>query len=226
LNFTDKQLLIFDLDGTLVDSAPDLANAINLMLDAIGREQFPVAKIRSWVGNGAQVLVERALSGDSEISSSLAPEFVAKALDVFLAIYRDNVCIDSVLYRGVQETITSLASRQYRLAIVTNKPFEFVAPILQQLGLDNVFEMVLGGDSLAKKKPDPLPLNYLSEQLDVPPAQCLMIGDSKNDIVAAKRANMQSVGVTYGYNYGEDIAIYEPDFVANEFSQLLDCLAP
>jgi len=94
------------------------------------------------------------------------------------------------------------------------------------LGLSDIFEQILGGDSLAKKKPDPLPLKHLSELLGIAPMHCLMVGDSKNDIVAAKRANIQSVGVTYGYNYGEDIAVYEPDLVTSDFAQLLKLLAP
>lgn len=225
MNFTDKQLLIFDLDGTLVDSVPDLANAINQMLTLLKQETFPEQYIRSWVGNGAQVLVERALSGSSEISASLCKEAVNKALNIFLASYRAQVCVDSVLYPKVLETLTKFKSLGYRLAIVTNKPVEFVAPILDKLGLNNLFEQVLGGDSLAAKKPDPLPLTYLSELLAIDPSACLMIGDSKNDILAAQRANMHSIGLTYGYNYGEDIAINNPDFVANEFNQLLDCFS-
>lgn len=226
MNFTDKQLLIFDLDGTLVDSAPDLANAINQMLKVLGLTVFPNEQIRSWVGNGAQVLVERALSGSSTISPNLDRDIAAQALSTFLAIYRENVCIDSVLYPDVLETLNALQLRQYRMAIVTNKPVEFVEPILQKLGLAGVFETVLGGDSLSAKKPDPMPLNHLSQTLAIAPAQCLMIGDSKNDIVAAKNANIESVGLTYGYNYGEDISTYQPDFIAHEFGQLLSCLAP
>jgi len=225
LNFSDKQLLIFDLDGTLVDSAPDLANAINQMLSALERDVFDPELIRSWVGNGAQTLVERALSGASIISPDLDPIFSAQALDTFLCIYRDNVCVDSVRYPGVLTTLQTLKARGYQLAIVTNKPFEFVEPILQKLGLAGIFEIVLGGDSLPAKKPDPLPLNHLSEALNIAPPQCLMIGDSKNDILAAKNAKMDSVGLTYGYNYGEDIGIYEPDLVTGDFGQLLNCLA-
>ncbi len=97
-------------------------------------------------------------------------------------------------------------------------------PILDKLGLNGLFELVLGGDSLSAKKPDPLPLLHLSEQLDVEPQYCLMVGDSKNDILAAQRANVQNVGLTYGYNYDEDIASYNPDFVVDDFKQLLDCL--
>lgn len=232
MNFTDKQLLIFDLDGTLVDSVPDLASAINEMLLTLDRNVASESQIRAWVGNGAQVLVERALNGTDHnsqlalnMASNMSAEYVSKALKIFLASYRDNVCVNSVLYPHVLETLKILKSLDYRLAIVTNKPVEFVAPILTQLGLNNLFEQVLGGDSLPAKKPDPLPLLHLSEQLNIAVQYCLMIGDSKNDIIAAQQANMQCVGVEYGYNYDEDIAFYKPDFVASDFNQLLNCLA-
>lgn len=230
MNFTDKKLIIFDLDGTLVDSVPDLASAINKMLIALERKPFSEQEIRTWVGNGAQILVERALMAGIEHSNKMAStpsvELVSKALNVFLATYREFVCVDSVLYSNVFETLQTLKSRGYRLAIVTNKPVEFVSPILDKLGVKGLFEQVLGGDSLSAKKPDPLPLLHLSEQLDVEPQYCLMVGDSKNDILAAQRANVQNVGLTYGYNYDEDIASYNPDFVVDDFKQLLDCLTP
>lgn len=226
--FTDKQLLIFDLDGTLVDSVPDLANAINKMLITLGRKPFSEQEVRTWVGNGAQVLVERALiASASENTNQLSlpsSEVVSKALSIFLAMYREFVCVDSVLYPNVLETLKILKLHGYRLAIITNKPIEFVAPILDKLGLNGLFELVLGGDSLSAKKPDPLPLLHLSEHLGIARQHCLMVGDSKNDILAAQRANMQSVGLTYGYNYDEEIASYNPDFVADDFKQLLDCI--
>lgn len=225
LKFDDKQLIIFDLDGTLVDSAPDLANAINKMLEVLGRSQFPTQQIRSWVGNGAQVLVERALSGSSTVCCNLDRELASHALTTFLTIYRENVCIDSVLYPNVLETLNTLKQRDYRLAIVTNKPFEFVEPILLKLGLTGLFEAILGGDSLSAKKPDPMPLNHLVNTLSVAAKHCLMVGDSKNDIVAAKNADMQSIGLTYGYNYGEDISVYQPDYVTGDFAKLTRCLA-
>lgn len=222
--FNGKQLLIFDLDGTLVDSAPDLANSINIMLKALELTPFSPDVVRSWVGNGAKTLVERALSGGALINSDLDEELKSKALASFLAIYRQNVCIDTILYPHVHETLATLRSRGFRLAIVTNKPIEFVGPILDSLGLNGVFELILGGDCLTVKKPDPAPLLHVCTALSVLPQHSLMIGDSKNDIVAAKQANIDSVGLTYGYNYDEDISVYQPNYVTGNFSELLDCL--
>jgi phosphoglycolate phosphatase len=118
-----------------------------------------------------------------------------------------------------------LAGQGYRLAIVTNKPERFVPPILEGLGLHGLFELIIGGDTLAKRKPDPLPIEHACKVLGVDVSNCLMVGDSKNDILAAKAAAMQSVGLTYGYNYGESIAIYEPEWVLDHFSDLPSVLA-
>lgn len=224
LKFNDKQVLLFDLDGTLVDSAPDLALAVNQMLAELGLATFSEQCIRGWVGNGAQVLVQRALSGSSEIAPDLDTEAVESALAIFLGSYQANLCVESRLYDGVFNTLTTLKKHEFRLVIVTNKPQRFVQPILDGLGLSDLFEFIVGGDSLEKRKPDPMPLHHICQQLDVTPQQCLMIGDSKNDILAAKAANIDSVGLTYGYNYGEDIAIHQPELVLSDFSDLCTAL--
>jgi len=224
LKFTNKKAILFDLDGTLVDSAPDLALAVNHMLKTMGRETFSSDTIRSWVGNGAQTLVKRALSGSSVIDDRIDHGLFTNALDLFLDFYAKNLCVDTVTYPNVAATLGSLKAQGYRLALVTNKPFGFIGPLLEGLALTELFEFCLGGDSLPKRKPDPLPLLHVCERLEVNPTECVMIGDSKNDILAANAAGMQSIGVSYGYNYGEEISLYRPDHVVNDFSEVMTLL--
>ena len=219
--FSDKKAVLFDLDGTLVDSAPDLALAVNHMLERLDREAFSPDVIRSWVGNGAATLVKRGLSGSSDIDESIDPELFTQALKIFLDFYADNLCVDTVTYPNVVKTLEYLKAQAYDLVIVTNKPYDFVEPLLEGLGMSGFFEFCVGGDSLEKRKPDPMPLLHVCDRLDVKASECVMIGDSKNDIVAATAANMHSIGVTYGYNYGEDISLYEPDHVVDDFHDIL-----
>jgi len=224
LKFINKELIIFDLDGTLIDSVPDLALAVNHMLTVLDRTAFEEGIIRYWVGNGAQTLIRRALSGSTEIDENMDETLFEKALAVFLDYYGKHLCTTTKTYANVPDTLRALKSKGYRLAIVTNKPFDFVRPILEGLHLNDLFELILGGDSLEKKKPDPLPLLHVCKTLNIPLEASVMVGDSKNDILAANAAEMQSVGVTYGYNYGEDIGVYDPSIIINDFSELLEYL--
>ncbi len=224
MKLENKDLLLFDLDGTLINSAPDLALAVNHMLKKLDKETFSEGEIDLWVGNGALTLVKRALSGSRTIEETLEEEVIKKALKIFLDFYAVNLCVSTVPYANVLTTLNTLKSEGYRMAIVTNKPFNFVAPILRDLDMEGIFEFILGGDSLEKKKPDPLPLLHVCEQLNIPVENSVMIGDSQNDILAAKAAHMQSVAVTYGYNYGEDIGINNPTFIIDDFEELLKYL--
>jgi len=223
LKFENKQLLIFDLDGTLINSALDLALLVNKMLEQIGKETFSEETIHDWVGNGALTLVSRALSGSRTINENLDDIFVQKALDIFLNHYRNNLCNATLPYPHVIHTLDTLKN-QYTFAIITNKPFAFVEPILKSLEMDGLFKLILGGDSLSQKKPHPMPLIYATEKLGVSIENSVMIGDSKNDILAANACGMHSVGVTYGYNYGEDIGVHKPSVIINDFSELLQIL--
>jgi len=224
LKFKDKKLIIFDLDGTLIDSAPDLARAINYMLTELNYNTFDTHTIHEWVGNGAQILVKRALSGDKSIDENIDNELFENALKIFLEFYSKNLSVETVPYVNVPQTLNLLRDRGYRLAIVTNKPFDFVAPILEGLELISFFEYFIGGDSLIKKKPDPMPLLYVCDKLNVTVEESIMVGDSKNDILASARCNMQSIGVTYGYNYNEDISIHNPTVVIDDFKEILELL--
>ncbi|MEL0660232.1 phosphoglycolate phosphatase [Psychromonas arctica] len=225
MKFTGKKAVLFDLDGTLIDSAPDLALAINHMLTSIGREEISPTIIRSWVGNGASILVQRGLSGQTDIDENLDPELLEKSLAIFLDFYAKNLCVDTVTYPHVRASLKILKAKGYQLAIVTNKPYDFIQPILDGLALNGLFELLVGGDTLEKRKPDPLPLHYACEKLGVTVEQCVMVGDSKNDVLAANAANMQSIGLSYGYNYGEDINEHNPDVSFDDFADIIATLS-
>jgi len=217
--FMHKELILFDFDGTLIDSAPDLALAINHMLARLGRSGFEETRIRGWVGNGAKTLVERALRASFD-GDSPHPALLDEALKIFLAFYADNLAVRTVVYPFVPEVLHRLRARGYRMAIVTNKPYAFIEPILHSMGMDDLFDFTLGGDSLPVKKPDPQPLLHVCETLGIARENAVMVGDSKNDILAAKAASMHCIGLGYGYNYDEDIAAYEPDLVLEDFCAL------
>ena len=221
----NKKLLLFDFDGTLIDSGQDLALALNDMLTQLGRKNFSLETIHNWVGNGAQTLVKRALLGKKEIEEEVQEELFNKALEIFLASYAKNVCEETLLYPEVKETLTTLQEKGYRLSIVTNKPYAFVAPILEGLAIGEFFEYYIGGDSLTQKKPRPEPLLHICEKLGVSVKESVMIGDSKNDILAAHGAHMESVGVSYGYNYAEPIELSKPTYVIASMGELVGLLA-
>ena len=220
MKFLNKKVIIFDLDGTLIDSSADLALAINHMLKTINRETFTLDEIHHWVGNGAEILVKRALSGSATITSNLDKNEFKKALDIFLKFYANNLAVETRIYPHVLSTLSKLKEHGYRLVIVTNKPFDFVSPILKELKLEAYFELCLGGDSLKERKPNPVPLLYACDKLNVSVEESVMVGDSKNDILAAQACEMHSIGVTYGYNYGEPIATYKPDVCFSDFSEI------
>ncbi len=220
MKFFNKKVIIFDLDGTLIDSSPDLALAVNHMLKSINRDTFSLDEIHHWVGNGASTLVKRALSGSDDISENINEEEFEKALDVFLKFYAQNLAVETITYPHVISTLQKLKEHGYKLVIVTNKPFNFVEPILEALKLKEYFEFHLGGDSLEERKPHPAPLLYVCDKLKVNVDECVMIGDSKNDILAAKACKMQSIGLTYGYNYGEHINTHNPDMYFSDFAEI------
>lgn len=224
MKLTNKKVIIFDLDGTLIDSSPDLALAINHMLSSIKKETFSLDEIHHWVGNGAQTLVKRALSGSAQIASNIDEKEFEDALDIFLKFYAKNLAVQTITYPHVLSTLAKLKTHGYKLVIVTNKPFDFVAPILKALKLEEYFEFHLGGDSLKEKKPNPAPLLYVCEKLNVTVDECVMIGDSKNDILAAQACGMKSIGLTYGYNYGEHISTHNPDVYTSDFSEIAKIL--
>lgn len=218
-----KQLLIFDLDGTLIDSVPDLAQATNDMLATLGKPTYPIGTIRNWVGNGSRMLVERALVGSVEVAEGqLSKEEADHAEKVFFDAYAKVSGDSTVAYPNVTEGLKKLKQAGFTLALVTNKPIQFVPKILQTFGWSELFSEVLGGDSLPVKKPDPEPLRHVCRTLQVAPEHAVMIGDSKNDIFAGQNANIDTLGLSYGYNYGQDIRELKPTAAFDDFQGLVD----
>lgn len=221
----DKQLLIFDFDGTLIDSVPDLADATNAMLTTLGKDTYPIDTIRNWVGNGSRMLVERALVGKINVlEGELTAEEADHAEQLFFDAYKNISGSKTVAYPNVDSGLKRLKAAGYTLALVTNKPIRFVPKILQFFGWQDLFSEVLGGDSLALKKPDPAPLLHVCQALSVTPEQAIMIGDSRNDILAGQNANMDTLGLSYGYNYGQDIRELNPTAAFDDFASLIEFL--
>ncbi|WP_201528403.1 phosphoglycolate phosphatase [Psychrobacter frigidicola] len=219
-----KKLLIFDFDGTLIDSVPDLASAANIMLTQLGKPTYPIHTIKEWVGNGARALVERALSGSIEVDNSLSIAEIEAAERLFYNAYEAHDTSKTTSYPDVDQGLRQLKDAGFTLALVTNKPIRFVPKILKSLGWTPLFSMVLGGDSLPVKKPNPAPLLHVCETLNFKPAQAIMIGDSINDISAGKQAGIDTVGLSYGYNYGKDIRDSNPNQTFDHFAELLNWL--
>ncbi len=219
MDFKDKELIIFDFDGTLINSIPDLATAVNMMLSHYNLLPLTMAQVSPFIGNGAKLLVKRSLEHsmpDKEISS----EFFKEAFEIYLASYQKVICVETYAYPDVVETLNYLNNKDYKMAICTNKPYEFIEPILDKLMIKHFFKYWIGEDSLTKKKPSAFPLFHIAKEMNKSIEKCIMVGDSKNDIIAAKNAGMESIGVTYGYNYNENIADYNPTLVVDNFVDL------
>lgn len=216
------QMVIIDLDGTLVDSVPDLAFCVDTMMERLGRAPYGEAKVREWVGNGVERLVKRALIG--RLEGEPDEQAFAEALPIFMELYAENTSGRSQLYPGVREGLDWLAGTGMKLACVTNKAARFTEPLLKDLGVYDYFGLVISGDTLSRKKPDPEPLLHAAEHFGIAPADCLMVGDSVNDVKAARAAGFAVVCVPYGYNHGNDIREAEPDAVIENLAALRETL--
>ena len=216
------KLIMIDVDGTLVDSVPDLAYCIDEMMQKLGLQKWGEAKVRHWVGNGVPKLVERALTG--ELEGRPIKEVFDIAYPIFLDLYEDNSAERSYLYDGVREGLDYLKSQGYQLGCVTNKSEQFTHPLLKVLGIFNDFKIIISGDTLAKRKPDPMPLLYCAEHFKLKPEECLMLGDSVSDVKAARAAGFDIICMSYGYNHGNDIGDENPDLVIDSMNQLSDHL--
>ncbi len=220
MKYFNPALIVFDLDGTLVDSVPDIATAINLMLVALQQATYTEEQVRKWVGNGAEKLIQRALTGMLETTQE--PHNLAQGMALFNQFYGANVCDKSELYLGVIEGLEALKVAGINLACVTNKPEKFSLPLLAQLGLKDYFQFIASGDSYNVMKPDPRALLEAAQFFAVDVRQCLMIGDSINDIQAGKRAGFKAAAVSYGYAGKYTLDELEADYTLDRIDQIVE----
>jgi phosphoglycolate phosphatase len=209
--------VMIDLDGTLVDSIPDLAAAANMMLAELRRPPLDVELIRTFVGKGITNLVERTLCGSMDGTAD--PDLMARALPIFERCYAEVNGRHTTIYPGVKRGLAALEEQGFPLACVTNKSMRFTEPLLDMVGLAGHFRQVVAGDTLARKKPDPAPLLHACEAFRIAPRDMLMIGDSLNDTQAARAAGCPVFCVTYGYNEGRDVHTLDTDAVISTLDQ-------
>jgi phosphoglycolate phosphatase len=212
----DADLLVFDLDGTLIDSKLDLALAVNATRADAGMGPLAHEIVYYYVGNGAPVLIRKALGPEA------SDERVEKGVQFLLDYYREHMLDNTVLYPGVAAVLNQLAGKK-KLAVLTNKPERFSRMILEGLGVSNQFARVYGGNSFGTKKPDPYGLNRLMGELDVPSTGTLMIGDSSVDVLTARNAGVRSCGVTYGLQ-PETFEQHPPDVLIDRMEELVELL--
>lgn len=212
-----QQLIAFDLDGTLADSLPGIAAAIASLEDDLGLPHYDAGEVRDWIGHGVKRLVEQRLQAAGRAASATR---VREAQTFFMACYRETSVSGVSLYPGVSETLDTLSAAGYRMVCITNKPGELTGPVLETLGIRDHFEVVIGGDTLARKKPDALPLLHAAREIGVAAAASVMVGDSETDVRAARAAGFVAVGVDYGYNHGRPIQTARPDHVVSSFTEL------
>jgi phosphoglycolate phosphatase len=207
--------ILFDLDGTLVDSLPDLAWALGRLLADLGRPAPALAEVRRWVGDGATVLVQRGVDATGGADGHDPAALVAR----FIAYYRDHAAVDSQVYPGVLPTLAALKRDGYRLGVCTNKPTALSHLVLSQLGFGDLFAAVVGGDTAVRRKPHPDHLRQTLEAMGCSGVPALMVGDSRNDVASAQAAGLPVVMVGFGYCQAPP-ATMGADVVIEDFAQL------
>lgn len=217
----DVKAVMFDLDGTLVNTAPEIAFAINKMLAELELPQLPQQQIESYIGEGAQMLIRRSIS--AYMRHVPDEDIFGHGQDLFYQHYADNVR-HSKPYDGAVETLAALQDKGLKLACVTNKPERFTIPLLDESGLLDFFEIVVSGDTLPKKKPDPIQLRYICAKFNVLEAEAMLVGDSLTDVAAAHAAGCYIVTVPYGYNQGKPIDHSLVDETITSLTELVDLL--
>lgn len=213
------EAVALDLDGTLVDSLPDLAAAANAMRAHLGLPPLAPERVASHVGDGMARLVHRTITDDTHADAD--PATWEAGMRFFASHYHEHIADFTRPYPGVVEALQLLRTLQLPLVVITNKPAGFTVPLLEKLELAGLFSLVLGGDSLPEKKPSALPLVHACEVLGIQPGKLLMVGDSKNDILAARAAGSPVAAVDYGYG---DLAPDAADIMVGNLVELYDLL--
>ena len=223
LRNSDFKLALFDLDGTLVDSVPDLADAVDYSMQQLDLPLPGQGRVRLWVGNGTPMLVRRALAYGMDLPSTDAvPDaLLEQALEHFSQHYQQHHAARTELYTGARELLEHWFNQGIQLALVTNKPARFTHPLCEALDIARFFAVMISGDTLSVRKPDPGQLVHACEALGVTRRDTVMIGDSIHDLHAARAAAISAVCVSYGYNHGENICEANPDLLVDSLSELL-----
>ncbi len=221
--FERPEAILFDLDGTLVDSAPDLTAALNHTLEILDMKIHDESKVRGWIGNGVEKLLHRGLT-DSHNGIASGDDFW-RAKNIFYSRYKEQSGQYSKLYPGVVETLKRLNQKGIGLACITNKDRCFTLPLLENLAISQYFQQVVCGDDLTNKKPHPEPLLYAASRLGTTPDKCLMVGDSASDVGAAVAAKMPVVCVDYGYSQGINLSSLEINGMISNINQLEDYIS-
>ncbi len=218
----DVSAVAFDLDGTLADTLPDLYASANLMLRDLRREQAERETVRAYIGQGIDKLVQRLLADDA--GSELQPGLLERAGGIFREHYRQRLTRESRLFPGTEQTLVKLRESGVKLACVTNKTDAFTRPLLAGLGVLDLFDEVICGDTLERKKPDPLPLSYCAERFGIVPARLLMVGDSQTDTLCARAAGCPVVCVPFGYRSGMELHELDCDAIVPAVSNLFELI--
>ncbi len=214
------KLIAFDLDGTLIDSAPDLVEAVNFALTKLGKPTHSQATIQQWIGNGADVLVKRALLNNWHVGE--IPEDFEETFELFKMYYAEHDWVHSQLYEGVLETLQTLKNTDFKLACITNKTARFTNPLMETAGLAPYFDFIASGDTFVEMKPNPMPLLETAKLLNVAPENAWMIGDSINDISAGKRAGFKTIAVSYGYAGQHSMTDLDADYTVNSMLEIVN----
>lgn len=212
-----RRHVLFDLDGTLVDTAPSIANAVNLMLAERGLPTWPLETVQGWIGGGMERLVEQVLAALASQGGQVTAE---EALDGFRRHYAANLATGSTIYPRMAELLDALLDDCHRLGCVTNKPREFAAPLLEALGLARRFAVLVCGDDLPVRKPDPRPVQLAVDTLGVRAGAGSLVGDSLADVAAARAAGCRAVLVGWGYGANRPEAIAAADSRVGDVAQL------